>query len=53
MGLISVQCRILDELGADVRGYNPAGLPMKDYVSEEHPKIRLTTSKVRCMCFLI
>ncbi|KAF9120690.1 hypothetical protein BGX30_003008 [Mortierella sp. GBA39] len=32
--------RILDHLGADVRVFNPEGLPMKDGVSENHPKVQ-------------
>ncbi|KAF8934952.1 hypothetical protein BGZ47_010124 [Haplosporangium gracile] len=32
--------RILDHLGADVRVFNPEGLPMKDDVSENHPKVQ-------------
>ncbi|GJJ71743.1 arsenical resistance protein ArsH [Entomortierella parvispora] len=32
--------RILDRLGADVRVFDPTGLPMKDGVSENHPKVQ-------------
>ncbi|KAG0326740.1 hypothetical protein BG000_001254 [Podila horticola] len=32
--------RILDHLGADVRVFDPTGLPMKDGVSENHPKVQ-------------
>jgi len=32
--------RILDLLGAEVRVFNPEGLPMKDDVSEGHPKVQ-------------
>ncbi|KAG9060792.1 hypothetical protein KI688_008873 [Linnemannia hyalina] len=32
--------RILDRLGADVRVYDPTGLPVKDGVSENHPKVQ-------------
>lgn len=31
--------RILDSLGADVRVFNPSGLPMKDEASVDHPKV--------------
>ncbi|CAL5230037.1 g13482 [Coccomyxa viridis] len=31
--------RILDKLGADARVYNPEGLPVKDDVSDHHPKV--------------
>ena len=31
--------RILEHLGADVRVYDPAGLPMKDGVSDQNPKV--------------
>lgn len=31
--------RILLRLGADVRVFNPSGLPMKDGVSEKHAKV--------------
>lgn len=32
-------CRILDLLGADVRVFDPTGLPIKDDASEAHPKV--------------
>ncbi|KAG0244940.1 hypothetical protein BGW41_005539 [Actinomortierella wolfii] len=32
--------RILDHVGADVRVFDPTGLPMKDGVSENHPKVQ-------------
>lgn len=32
--------RILDLLGADCRVFDPAGLPMKDDTSEQHPKVQ-------------
>ena len=32
--------RILDVLGAQVRIYDPAGLPMKDEVSDKHEKVQ-------------
>lgn len=32
--------RILDHLGADVRVFDPTGLPVKDGVSEKHPKVQ-------------
>ncbi|KAF9117135.1 hypothetical protein BGX27_003597 [Mortierella sp. AM989] len=32
--------RILDHLGADVRVFDPAGLPVKDGTSENHPKVQ-------------
>jgi arsenic resistance protein ArsH len=32
--------RILDHLGADVRVFDPTGLPIKDGVSENHPKVQ-------------
>ncbi|KAG0264455.1 hypothetical protein BG011_006814 [Mortierella polycephala] len=32
--------RILDRLGADVRVFDPTGLPIKDGVSENHPKVQ-------------
>ncbi|OZJ05474.1 NADPH-dependent quinone reductase ArsH [Bifiguratus adelaidae] len=32
--------RILDMLGADVRVFNPEGLPVKDDVSHTHPKVQ-------------
>ncbi|KAG0229343.1 hypothetical protein BGW42_001633 [Actinomortierella wolfii] len=32
--------RILDHVGADVRVFDPSGLPMKDGVSENHPKVQ-------------
>ncbi|KAG2182020.1 hypothetical protein INT43_006946 [Umbelopsis isabellina] len=32
--------RILDKLGADVRVYDPAGLPIKDDVSQDHLKVQ-------------
>ncbi|KAF9976028.1 hypothetical protein BGZ73_009239 [Actinomortierella ambigua] len=32
--------RILDHLGADVRVFDPNGLPVKDGVSENHPKVQ-------------
>ncbi|KAJ3043117.1 hypothetical protein HDV00_005731 [Rhizophlyctis rosea] len=32
--------RILDRLGADVRVFNPEGLPVKDDRSQDHPKVR-------------
>ncbi len=34
-----VFCRILDLLGAEVRVYDPTGLPIKDDASETHPKV--------------
>lgn len=33
-------CRILHRLGCDVRVYDPTGLPLKDDVSHEHPKVQ-------------
>lgn len=32
--------RILTRLGADVRVYNPEGLPVKDDRNTEHPKVQ-------------
>ncbi|KAG0168670.1 hypothetical protein DFQ28_000365 [Apophysomyces sp. BC1034] len=32
--------RILDRLGGDVKVFNPAGLPVKDDVSQNHPKVQ-------------
>ncbi|WYZ41421.1 hypothetical protein EsH8_V_000316 [Colletotrichum jinshuiense] len=32
--------RILHRLGCDVRVYDPAGLPLKDDVNHEHPKVQ-------------
>ncbi|GAA97614.1 uncharacterized protein L969DRAFT_75086 [Mixia osmundae IAM 14324] len=32
--------RILDRIGADVRVYDPTGLPMKDEISVEHEKVQ-------------
>jgi arsenic resistance protein ArsH len=32
--------RILDKLGADVRVFDPRGLPVKDEVSVTHPKVQ-------------
>ena len=32
--------RILDFLGADVLVFNPAGLPLKDEASEQHPQVQ-------------
>lgn len=32
--------RILDKLGADVRVFDPTGLPIKDDVSQDHPKVQ-------------
>ncbi|KAL0936821.1 NADPH-dependent FMN reductase ArsH [Colletotrichum truncatum] len=32
--------RILHRLGCDVRVYDPAGLPLKDDVSHDHPKVQ-------------
>lgn len=32
-------CRILDLLGAEVRLFDPTGLPIKDDASEAHPKV--------------
>lgn len=32
--------RILTKIGADVRVFDPAGLPVKDDVSEAHPKVQ-------------
>ncbi|GAB5588848.1 hypothetical protein Unana1_03748 [Umbelopsis nana] len=32
--------RILDKLGADVRVFDPTGLPVKDDVSQDHPKVQ-------------
>ncbi|KAI9499169.1 NADPH-dependent FMN reductase [Zychaea mexicana] len=31
--------RILEHMGADVRVFNPTGLPLKDDMSEKHPKV--------------
>ncbi|KAI8144709.1 NADPH-dependent FMN reductase [Fennellomyces sp. T-0311] len=31
--------RILEYMGADVRVFNPSGLPLKDDVNEKHPKV--------------
>ena len=31
--------RILERLGAEVRVFNPEGLPMKDEASTSHPKV--------------
>jgi hypothetical protein len=36
---VLLSCRILELLGAEVRVFNPAGLPMKDEASETHPKV--------------
>ena len=36
--------RILDLIGADVRFFNPEGLPIKDDVSEGHEKVALTSA---------
>ncbi len=33
-------CRILEFIGADVRFFDPEGLPIKDDVSEGHEKVR-------------
>ncbi|MCJ1424061.1 hypothetical protein MMC29_001948 [Sticta canariensis] len=35
-------CRILFRLGCDVRLYNPEGLPVKDDVQHNHPKVQET-----------
>ncbi|CAO3666734.1 unnamed protein product [Umbelopsis ramanniana] len=32
--------RILDKLGADVKVFDPTGLPVKDDVSQDHPKVQ-------------
>lgn len=32
--------RVLDLLGADVHVFDPQGLPMKDDVSEKHPRVQ-------------
>lgn len=32
--------RLLYRLGCDVRIYDPSGLPMKDEVSDKHPKVQ-------------
>jgi arsenic resistance protein ArsH len=32
--------RILHQIGCDVRVYNPSGLPVKDEVSTDHPKVQ-------------
>ncbi|KAI9304577.1 NADPH-dependent FMN reductase [Cunninghamella echinulata] len=31
--------RLLEKMGADVRIYNPQGLPLKDDISDKHPKV--------------
>lgn len=43
MSPISCWHRILERLGAEVRVFNPAGLPMKDGTSEKHPKVCVST----------
>jgi hypothetical protein len=35
----AVPCRILESLGAEVRVFNPAGLPVQDETSNTHPKV--------------
>lgn len=32
--------RILDHMGADVKIFNPSGLPLKDDTTDNHPKVR-------------
>lgn len=43
----ALPCRILDKLGADVRVYDPQGLPVKDDVSDKHPKAGPFTSMAK------
>ncbi|KAK5162942.1 uncharacterized protein LTR77_011103 [Saxophila tyrrhenica] len=39
--LLALECaRILFRLGCDVRVYDPAGLPVKDDVQHDHPKVQ-------------
>jgi hypothetical protein len=39
--LLAFECsRILWRLGADVRVYDPSGLPVKDDVQHQHPKVQ-------------
>lgn len=39
--LLAFECsRILSRLGADVRVYDPTGLPVKDNVQHQHPKVQ-------------
>lgn len=39
--LLAFECsRILFRLGADVRVYDPTGLPVKDDVQHQHPKVQ-------------
>jgi hypothetical protein len=39
--LLAFECsRILWRLGADVRVYDPSGLPVKDEVQHQHPKVQ-------------
>lgn len=39
--LLAYECaRILHRLGCDVRVYDPSGLPMKDDVQHDHPKVQ-------------
>lgn len=39
--LLAFECsRILSRLGADVRVYDPTGLPVKDDVQHQHPKVQ-------------
>lgn len=33
-------CRILDRIGCDVRVYDPQGLPVKDDIQHDHPKVQ-------------
>jgi arsenic resistance protein ArsH len=39
--LLAFECaRILSRLGCDVRVFDPAGLPVKDDVQHDHPKVQ-------------
>lgn len=39
--LLAYECaRLLDLLGADVRVYDPRGLPVRDPILEQHPKVQ-------------
>jgi hypothetical protein len=50
--LLSV-CRILDFIGAEVRFFNPEGLPVKDDVSEGHEKVALQLAIRRAIASLV
>jgi len=39
--LLAYECaRVLHRLGCDVRVFDPAGLPVKDDVQQDHPKVK-------------